>query len=245
MEHAKRTAHINGLNITYCQFGSGVPLLFLHGGRVRARTFRRLLVLLSKKYTVIAPDIPGFGGSDTPTAAWSFADYAVFFDDFLSHLNITQATVMGYSMGGGIALNLAAMSKRTACLVLIDASGINRKDKGSYHDMRRLRFYLTHPSYTLAFAVLVRDYAQYIWKHRGDRAHMKRIRQTCFETSNSKALRNITVPTRLLWGSDDWIYPLTVAHEFQKRISQATLETVPGNHDWPVYNPLLISQLMI
>jgi len=93
MRNAKYVITVNGLHVGYYRYGSGPPLLFLHGGRVRARTFKRLLALLAERYTVIAPDIPGFGESDTPHDVWSFANYAVFFDAFLSTLNAEAVTL--------------------------------------------------------------------------------------------------------------------------------------------------------
>ncbi len=240
---AKHVTSVNGLHVTYYSLGNGEPLLFLHGGRVRAKTFKPLLLLLSKKYTVIAPDIPGFGSSDTPQQAWSFAEYGAFFDTFLEQLNIQNATVMGYSMGGGIAANLAAASKRVTKLVLIDASGIHRpKEQRSHHDGQRLWFYLRHPQHVAAFGRLLRDYAQYAWKHRSDYRHMRAIRRACFDALYDDNLRRIVQPTALIWGKDDWIYPIATARAFQEHIPQAKLKIVQGNHDWLVYAPLLIRQ---
>lgn len=242
----KHVARINGLNVTYYRLGSGRPLLFLHGGRVRARTFRRLITLLSRRYSIIAPDIPGYGGSDTPRDTWSFVEYAAFFNTFLNHLDLEKVTLVGYSMGGGIAANLAVTSNRIEKLVLIDASGVffDKREQG-HRDGQRLWFYLKHLQYVGALGVLLRDYLQFIWKHRRDWAHMKHIRQACFSTRYEANMRNISVPTQLLWGGSDWIYPLSVAHAFQLLIPQATLVTVPGNHDWPVYDPLLAKQHLI
>jgi pimeloyl-ACP methyl ester carboxylesterase len=194
---------------------------------------------------VIAPDIPGFGASDMPSAVWSFAEYAVFIDSFLSCLDIDSVTVVGYSMGGGIAANLAGISHRVARLILVDSSGIYRAQKHTYHDLRRLFFYIAHPWLFAALFVLLRDYMQYAWKHRRDWARMRSIRRACFTTVYDGALRHVTAPTCLLWGRDDWIYPLEVAHAFQSLIPQATLKVVSGNHDWLVCNPALIKEFML
>src|SRR5438045_176580 len=93
----KQTITTNNQQVTYYKFGHGKPLLFLHGGRVRALTFRKLLQHLAQEYTVIAPDIPGYGDSETPKGVWSFTDYAAFFDAFLRDLDLEKVTVMGYS----------------------------------------------------------------------------------------------------------------------------------------------------
>lgn len=240
------TISLNGQAVGFRRQGSGEPLLFLHGGRVRARTFKRLIKQLAERHEVVAPDIPGYGDSPTPYKEWSFVDYAAFFDVFLAKLGLNDVTVVGYSMGGGIALNLAAQSKRVKKLVLIDASGLMLSEvKTSHHDMRRLWFYATHPWYASALGVLLRDYVAFLWAHRKDYRQLQHLQSICRQTSHGEAFRSITVPTVIIWGNQDWIYPLAVAHEFQRRIPHSTLHVVPGNHDWPVYNPLLLRQNMI
>jgi pimeloyl-ACP methyl ester carboxylesterase len=237
---------INGLKITYYRRGHGTPLLFLHGGRLNALIFERSLRELSKRYMVIAPDIPGYGASDTPKDVWSCFDYAEFFESFLFKLELRHITLVGYSMGGGIAFNLAAISNRVNRLILVDSSGLHAADTTrTAHNTRRLLFYVRHPSYYSTLAALLSNYRQYIWKHRLDRVHMERIRQACFDTTYDNALQHISMPTLLLWGQDDWVIPITVAYEFQKYIPQATIKTVKANHDWPIYMPLLFDQQVL
>jgi pimeloyl-ACP methyl ester carboxylesterase len=242
----KQTITISNQRIAYYQFGQGSPLLFLHGGRVEARTFKKLLKELAKDNMVIAPDIPGYGDSDTPKKVWSFVEYAQFFDSFLKHLGHDHVIVVGYSMGGGIALNLAAQSSRVSQLVLMDSSGLQSlPTRHSHQDLRRLLFYLTHPQYLSSLFTLLRDFVAFSWKHRRGWRHIRDIRKQCLETSYEDALRRIIVPTTVLWGDSDWIYPSTVAYVFQQKIPQATLTFIPGNHDWPIYDPLQYKQTML
>jgi pimeloyl-ACP methyl ester carboxylesterase len=241
MKVARNTITIDNLRVRYYQLGTGMPLLFLHGGRVRALTFKRSLEELSKHYTVIAPDIPGYGASGTPKDIWSYKDYAVFFEGFLEKLGLNDITLAGYSMGGGIAFNLAAINSRVNRLVLIDASGLHPiSAKPNSHDLRRLLFYLKHPSYYAILIALTREYVKFIWKHRDDYWYIQAIRRSCRVTSYEDALRHVTVPTLLLWGRDDWIIPATNATEFQTYMPQAVIKTVEGNHDWPLYKPELL-----
>jgi pimeloyl-ACP methyl ester carboxylesterase len=234
---------IKGRRVSYYKLGHGEPLIFLHGGRVRALTFHKLIEQLAKSYTVIAPDIPGYGDSETPKTVWSFADYANCFDSFLRELKLDSATVMGYSMGGGIAFNLAACSNRVSQLILIDASGLPLSNiKQSHHDIRRFGFYLTHLQYISTLRTLAEDFLRFVWKHRRDWKHMKAIRHHCYGTSYENALRHIGVPTIILWGQDDWVFPVETAEAFGVKIPQADVHIVRGNHDWPLYNPLQVGQ---
>jgi pimeloyl-ACP methyl ester carboxylesterase len=246
MESTKKLIRINDLDVVYYQHGHGKPLLFLHGGRVQARTFKRSLKYLAERYTVIAPDIPGYGGSTTPKDVWSFTEYAAFFDSFLKALKLSDVTLVGYSMGGGIAFNLAALSNDISRLILVDSSGLHAANATpNTHDLQRLWFYCTHPRYISTLTILLRDYVQFLWKHKSDYAHMQAIRHTTFNTPYDKVLRGISIPTLLLWGQNDRHILLACAYEFQKQIPQATLKTIVANHDWPLYKPLLFSQSVL
>jgi pimeloyl-ACP methyl ester carboxylesterase len=246
MNIVKKLVTVNGLNMAYYCSGTGPPLLFLHGGRLRALTFKPLLKLLARRYMVIAPDLPGYGASATPRAVWSYTDYAMFLEAFLTDLQLQNVVLVGYSMGGGIAGNLAANSRRIKQLVLIDTAGVSAgtgRKRGGHAGY--IPSYLVHPSRWMAFWSLGHDSVGYLWKHRYDHMHMRAVRQACARTSYEYAWPRITVPTLLLWGRDDQIIPLKVGLSLQKLIPHATLETVAGNHDWLLYNAGLIARFML
>lgn len=240
------TLTINGQRVAYYRLGEGPPLLFLHGGRVEARTFKKLLLDLARDYTVFAPDIPGYGASDTPKEVWSFVEYAHFFDSFLQRLKLSEVLVVGYSMGGGIAFNLASISSNISRLVLVNASGVKLKRRSrSYYDVRRLLFYITHPQHFAALIILLRGLINFLWKHRKNRKQISRIRNQCLTSSYDTVLQEVLIPTTILWGVDDWIYPLGVARIFKEKMPYAQLVLVPGNHDWLVYDPLRFREAIL
>ncbi|HSW88527.1 MAG TPA: alpha/beta hydrolase [Candidatus Saccharimonadales bacterium] len=244
MPPKKNIVNIHGLNLTYYTFGAGKPMLFLHGGRVRALTFKKNLELLAKNFFVIAPDIPGYGFSATPKDVWSFIDYAKFFDYFLSKLDLKNVTVIGYSMGGGIAYNMAGISKRLDKVVLINSSGMNIKVHKVRSDLKRLEFYLTHPKYLHIFIVLLKEYCLYYIGHIMDLKIINRIRTKCGDTIYD-AYKTIKIPTLILWSDEDWIFPIAVGKRFNQKIPHSKLEIVQGNHDWILYNPILFSQILL
>jgi pimeloyl-ACP methyl ester carboxylesterase len=247
MSFNKALLNIDGLCVTYYVIGQGKPLLFLHGGRVRALTFKKTLEELSKDYMVIAPDIPGYGDSSTPDKVWSYEDYGKYFNTFLKELNLKNVTVVGYSMGGGIALNLAGHSSLVKRLVLVDSAGTGLKPKSKHllGDIRRLFFYVSHPQYLAILATLLRSYLQFTRKHSHDRQHINKIRKHCSQKDYEQVIKNIKVPTKVLWAEGDKDIPIAQSKKLLRLIEGSSITTVKGNHDWPLYSPLLLRKMVL
>ena len=225
---------INGIELIYYESGSGKSLLFLHGGRLRALTFKKTINELSKNYHVIVPDIPGYGGSSTPKEPWSFKNYAEFFISFIEYLNIKEVIVAGYSLGGGIAYNLALTSKKTKQLVLIDCAGIEKTlDNQFKRDFDRFLFYLIHPQYLLTLLILVKELILFTFKHLMDFRHIKIIRKGLNDSFGYPD--NLEIPTSIIWAKDDKIFPVEIAKKLKKTIKKSQLFIVNGNHDWVLY----------
>jgi pimeloyl-ACP methyl ester carboxylesterase len=115
---------INGISVETVIAGTGPPLLFLHGGDYVAQN-RALLDRLAQRFRVVAPRHPGFG--TTPRPAWcrTIHDIAYLYLDLLDRLDLREATLVGSSFGGWVALEMAVRStSRLGRLVLIDALGL-------------------------------------------------------------------------------------------------------------------------
>lgn len=87
--------------------GDGPPLLLIHGIGDNSETWLDVIPRLATKYTVIAPDLLGHGASDKPRADYSVGGYANGMRDLLSVLGYERVTVIGHSLGGGVAAQLA------------------------------------------------------------------------------------------------------------------------------------------
>src|SRR5437588_2471667 len=108
--------------------GSGAPLVFLHGGG-GIGIWLPSMARLAKKFDVIAPEHPGFGESDTPAWLDTIGDLANFYLDFLDQLDLTGVHLVGSSLGGWIAADLAVRnSTRLASLTLTGSAGIYVED---------------------------------------------------------------------------------------------------------------------
>ena len=225
---------LNGITLRYYKSGAGKPVLFLHGGRQTGSTFKKGLNELSRKYHVIAPDIPGYGNSSTPPQLWSFKEYAKFFHSFLNKLKIEEVIVIGYSLGGGIAYNLASLTDKVKTLVLIDSAGIEPSKKSElYNDRMRFLFYATHPRYFFTFLSLVKAYFSFTARHFLNLQRIQDIRKHM--NRSSSYLPIITTPTVIVWAKDDAIFPVSIAHKLNQAVKKSTLILVEGNHDWPLY----------
>jgi pimeloyl-ACP methyl ester carboxylesterase len=118
------TIELGGIAVETLIVGSGPPLLFLHGGDYVAQN-QAFIDQLAARFRVVMPRHPGFG--NTPRPAWfrSVNDIATLYLDLLDRLDLTDATLVGASFGGWVALELAVRSTaRVARLVLIDSLGL-------------------------------------------------------------------------------------------------------------------------
>ena len=88
--------------------GAGRQIVLLHGYLSRKESFYYQIEFLSRYFRVIAPDLPGFGGSAEPERPWSVGDYADWFLDFLGELKISGAYVLARSFGARVAFKARA-----------------------------------------------------------------------------------------------------------------------------------------
>jgi len=119
---------IHGHQRAFVVAGRGPALLLIHGIGDRADTWADLIPELARDHTVIAPDLLGHGRSDKPRADYAVASYANAMRDLLSVLEIDRATVIGHSLGGGVAMQFAYQyPERCERLVLVASGGVARE----------------------------------------------------------------------------------------------------------------------
>ncbi len=123
-----RTINLHGDDVAYRDEGAGEVLLLIHGMGGNSNNWRELMPVLSKKYRVIAPDLLGHGQTAKPRGDYSLGAFAVSLRDFLDALGIPRVTVVGHSLGGGIAMQFAHQH-RDYCerLILISSGGLGNE----------------------------------------------------------------------------------------------------------------------
>ncbi|MGB2922008.1 MAG: alpha/beta hydrolase [Mycobacterium sp.] len=119
---------IHGYRRAFRVAGSGPAILLIHGIGDNSTTWSTVQAKLAQRYTVIAPDLLGHGKSDKPRADYSVAAYANGMRDLLSVLDIDSVTVIGHSLGGGVAMQFAYQFPQLVDrLILVGAGGVTKE----------------------------------------------------------------------------------------------------------------------
>lgn len=116
---------VHGRSLSYVEAGSGPVLLLVHGMAGNAQNWRQVIGPLARDHTVVAPDLPGHGGSEPGAGDYSLGSLASTLRDLLVTLGHKRATVVGHSLGGGIAMQLAyQFPEMIERLILVSSGGL-------------------------------------------------------------------------------------------------------------------------
>lgn len=122
-----RTATLHGHELSYLDRGGGPTVLFIHGLLGSHRNWAHLVDTLDSGYRVLAPDLFGHGASAKPVGDYSLGAHAATLRDLLDHLGIDRVTLVGHSLGGGVALQFCYLfPERVERLVLVASGGLGR-----------------------------------------------------------------------------------------------------------------------
>jgi pimeloyl-ACP methyl ester carboxylesterase len=224
---------IAGCKVSVRRGGAGQPLLYLHGAGGGSR-WLPFMEALSQNFEVIVPEHPGFGPSDTPEWLDNVGDLAYFYLDFIEQMGLEQVHLVGTSLGGWIAAELAVRNQsRLRSLTLVAAAGIHVAGvpKGdiflwSRQELARNLFYnqeLAEAMLRLELSPEEMDFqiknqltmAKLAWQPRMHNPHLV------------KWLHRITVPTLIVWGAEDKLIPASYGPAFRDLIPNAKLEVLP------------------
>jgi pimeloyl-ACP methyl ester carboxylesterase len=232
---------VNGIRIETVDKGRGRPLLFLHPG-IGLDPQAPVLDRMAERARVIAPSHPGFGGSEQPRHFSTVDDLAYFYLDLLDQLALEDVTLVGVSLGGYIAAEMAIKStQRIGRLVLANAVGIKVGDRET-RDIVDI-FAKTEPELNaLAYfdpQIAARDYKA---MPEADVRVVARNREATARYAWSPymhdpklkgRLHRIRVPTLFLWGTADRILSEAYGRAYCAAIAGARFETIERAGHYP------------
>jgi len=119
---------LHGHRVSFRRAGEGPAIVLIHGITGSSQTWQEVIPSLAEQYTVIAPDLLGHGDSAKPRGDYSLGAYASGIRDLLGVLGHERASVVGHSLGGGVAMQLAyQFPERCERLVLVSSGGLGRE----------------------------------------------------------------------------------------------------------------------
>src|SRR5918994_3701281 len=120
--------NLHGHRVVYRMAGNGPPVVLIHGMVNSSRHWEEVALRLADDYTIIAPDLIGHGDSATPRGDYSLGAHAAAIRDQLAVLGIERASVVGHSLGGGVAMQFFyQFPQRVQRLALISSGGLGRE----------------------------------------------------------------------------------------------------------------------
>jgi pimeloyl-ACP methyl ester carboxylesterase len=221
------TLTVDGCNIRFRRGGKGPPLLYLHGAS-GAPAIQPFMEKLAEKFDVLVPEHPGFGQSDEPEWLDNLADLAYFYLDVLDQLKLSKVSVIGSSIGGWLAMEMAIREpKRFESLVLVGPAGIRIPEaqpgdiflwsaetaaRKIFVDPKFVEFALANPPDIDTGLKNKHTVAKLAWEPR---LHNPML---------AKWLHRLKMPIQLAWGEQDHVMPVAYAQAFQKLLPQAKLQ---------------------
>jgi pimeloyl-ACP methyl ester carboxylesterase/membrane protein DedA with SNARE-associated domain len=200
---------------------SAPTIVLLHGNPGGSEDFDRLIPLLSKQFHVIAPDLPGFGNSQLEVSDYSLRAFAHYLLQLLDTLDVQRAHLLGFSMGGGVALQAWNIRpERVASVTLLSSIGVQELELLGDHQLNHalhlaqlrlvqgLSLGIPHFGSTDVFDRAV-TYAR--WFSDSDQRPLRSI------------LERIEVPVLVLHGEQDFLVPAAAAVEHARIVPHSEL----------------------
>ena len=259
-----KTMTLHGDRVAYRDEGAGEVLLLVHGMGGSSNTWSGVIPLLAKKYRVIAPDLLGHGESDKPRGDYSVGAFAVLLRDLLDALDVPRVTVIGHSLGGGVAMQFAHQHRQYCERIVLISSG------GFGDDVGRVLRLLSLPGSELVLPVIAsrpavlagnalralmgssdRFKARPSLSNRDNRqAFLRTLRSVVdFRGQAVSALNRLgfhgVLPALIISGDQDRVIPVEHARAAHRMLPNSRLHIMPGvQHHPPTERPEKVASLI-
>lgn len=261
LDFAAWQIELHGHRVIYHMVGSGPPVVLIHGMLNSSRHWRSVALRLAERHTVIAPDLIGHGGSATPRGDYSLGAHASSIRDLLAVLGVERATIVGHSLGGGVAMQFFyQFPQRTERLVLISSGGLG-------HEVSPLLRTASLPGASLLAALATQPRLLSALHDAGERLRARGSRRAVYLQALVRALRPLEqpgarkaflhtlravidvqgqrvsatdrlylladMPTLIVWGERDNTIPLAHGLAAQQAAPGVCFESLPGAAHFP------------
>lgn len=245
------TATVDGARVRWMESGAGDPLVFLHGWGMTPRVYTPAITPLTRAgIRVVAPALPGFGGSDGPALrALGLDEYADRVAAFVDSLELDRpAFVMGHSLGGGVAIRLASRRPDLVrSLTLVNsvggAPGRSGMRAGSWWRWAAGALGEVHPRAITPDVVagVARDFLPNLLRRPVSSALSAYVALTADLADDARLLVDDGLPVLFVWGDSD---RLITPGAFAEIANDMPPEVVAGRHGWLLTEPETFATLL-
>jgi pimeloyl-ACP methyl ester carboxylesterase len=252
---------LHGRRVVYRVAGSGPPVVLIHGMLNSSSHWRSVALDLAREHTVIAPDLIGHGDSAAPRGDYSLGAHAASIRDLLAAQGIDRASIVGHSLGGGVAMQFFyQFPQRTERLVLISSGGLG-------HEVSPMLRTAALPGVSALLSLTIRRRLLGALSDAGRLLDRREVRLGVYVQALARALRPLesaearqaflhtlravidvhgqrvsatdrlylleSMPTLIVWGERDNTIPLQHGRQAHAAISNSQLRTLPRAAHFP------------
>jgi len=252
---------LHGHRVIYRVAGSGPPIVLIHGMLNSSSHWRSVALSLAGEYTVIAPDLIGHGDSAAPRGDYSLGAHAASIRDLLAAIGIDRASIVGHSLGGGVAMQFFyQFPQRVERLVLVSSGGLGREVKPTLRTAAL-------PGISALLALMIRPRLLGALAGTGARMRTRGMESGVYLQAVARAMRPLqnadargaflhtlravidihgqrvsatdrlylleSLPTMIVWGERDNTIPLAHGRSAHEAIPHSCFRTLPAAAHFP------------
>lgn len=261
---ARMTPHtvvLHGHELSYVDSGSGPVVLFIHGILGSQRQFEHLVDTMDDDHRVVLPDLFGHGDSAKPLGDYSLSAHAAAMRDLLDHLGVERVTLVGHSLGGGIAMQFFYLfPERVKRLVLVSSGGLGREVSvllraATLPGAEQVLGVVASGPVLSRVEALGRSASRLGWKPGADVGAIWKGFSSLKDRESRRAFLSTTravidiggqsisahdhlegalpLPTMIVWGSKDHMIPASHALSVEKELPDCRVEIFEGAGHFP------------
>ena len=250
---------IDGNKIRYLESGnSKKTLVLIHGLGASAERWSQVIPIFAKQFRVIAPDLIGFGYSDKPLVDYTPEFFLDFLEKFFVAFNIDRPNIIGSSLGGQLSIEYASShSQNIEKLVLVSPAGAMKQSTPALDAYIMAALYPNDQSAKNAFEIMeasgeavadeiINGFVERMRLPNAKLAFMSTVLGLKNSELITSKLSSISVPTLIVWGSNDPVIPINYADDFISSIQDCTFFRMDGcGHTPYVQDPFVFTSKVL